>query len=90
MTLPSFVFGVSLTAASFKKCETYFTLSVTALFHSLLETAKLCDLEPRDYLAQAARQAIADPGSVLLDSRSRQIPTARACGVITPATPPVT
>jgi transposase len=39
---------------------------VAALFYSLLETAKLCDLEPRDYLAQAARRAIADPGSVLL------------------------
>ncbi len=33
---------------------------------SPLETAKLCDLEPRDYLAQATRHAIANPGSVLL------------------------
>ena len=33
---------------------------VAALFYSLLETANLCDLEPRDYLAQAARQALKD------------------------------
>ncbi len=39
---------------------------VAALFYSLLETAKLCDLEPRDYLAQAARHAIANPGAALL------------------------
>jgi len=39
---------------------------VAALFYSLIETAKLCGVEPRDYLLQATRAAIAAPGSVLL------------------------
>lgn len=39
---------------------------VAALFYSLIETAKLCDLEPKDYLLQAARAAITNPGSVFL------------------------
>lgn len=39
---------------------------VAALFYSLLETAMLCGLEPRDYLIQAARAAIEEPGAVLL------------------------
>jgi transposase len=37
-----------------------------ALFYSLIETAKLCGVEPRDYLLQVARVAIDTPGSVLL------------------------
>ena len=41
-------------------------MAVAALYYSLIETAKLCGVEPRDYLAQAARQAIANPGTVLL------------------------
>lgn len=39
---------------------------VAALFYSLIETARLCGAEPRDYLLQAARAAIAAPRAVLL------------------------
>jgi len=39
---------------------------VAALFYSLLETAKLCVVDPKDYLLRAARQAIADPETVVL------------------------
>jgi transposase len=39
---------------------------VAALFYSLIETAKLCGVEPRDYLLQAAKVAIDAPGTVLL------------------------
>lgn len=42
---------------------------VAALFYSLLETAKLAGLEPASYLAQAARRAIANPGTVTLPHR---------------------
>jgi len=39
---------------------------VAALFYSLIETAKLCGVEPKDYLLRAARAAIDEPGTVLL------------------------
>ncbi len=39
---------------------------VAALFYSLIDTAKLCGVEPRDYLLQAAKIAIEVPGTVLL------------------------
>lgn len=39
---------------------------VAALFYSLIDTAKLCGVEPRDYLIQAAKVAIVTPGTVLL------------------------
>ena len=39
---------------------------VAALFYSLIETAKLCGVEPRAYLGEAARQAIRSPGAVTL------------------------
>ena len=39
---------------------------VAALFYSLIDTAKLCGVEPRDYLLQAANVAIKVPGAVLL------------------------
>lgn len=39
---------------------------VAALFYSLIETAKLCGVEPHDYLLQATRAAIEVPGTVLL------------------------
>jgi len=39
---------------------------VAALFYSLIDTAKLCGVEPRDYLLQAAKVAIDAPGTVLL------------------------
>ncbi len=37
-----------------------------ALFYSLIESAKLCSVEPRGYLGEAARRAIRDPGTVRL------------------------
>jgi len=39
---------------------------VAALFYSLLETAKLCGVDPKKYLAEAANRAIDVPGTVLL------------------------
>jgi transposase len=39
---------------------------VAALFYSLMETAKLSGVEPRRYLAEATRRAIANPGTVTL------------------------
>lgn len=39
---------------------------VAALFYTLIESAKLADLEPAKYLAEATRRAIADPGTVTL------------------------
>jgi len=37
-----------------------------ALFYSLIESAKLCRVEPRAYLREAARRAIRSPGTVTL------------------------
>ena len=39
---------------------------VAALFYSLIDTAKLCGVEPRDYLLYAAKAAIDTPGTVRL------------------------
>jgi transposase len=39
---------------------------VAALFYSLLESAKLAEIEPAAYLAEATRRAIANPGTVTL------------------------
>jgi transposase len=39
---------------------------VAALFYSLMETAKLCDVEPTAYLSEAAVAAIRAPGTVSL------------------------
>jgi transposase len=39
---------------------------VAAIFYTLLETAKLADVEPKAYLAKATRSAIAEPGHVTL------------------------
>lgn len=39
---------------------------VAALFYSLVESAKLADVEPAAYLAEAARRAIANPGTATL------------------------
>jgi hypothetical protein len=39
---------------------------VAALFYTLLESAKLADVEPARYLAEATRRAIATPGTVTL------------------------
>jgi transposase len=39
---------------------------VAALFYSLIESAKLCGVEPRGYLGDAARRAIRNPGTITL------------------------
>jgi transposase len=39
---------------------------VAALFYSLIESAKLCRVEPKAYLLQAVRAALATPGTVTL------------------------
>jgi transposase len=39
---------------------------VAALFHSLIESAKLCGVEPKAYLRQATRAALENPGTVTL------------------------
>jgi transposase len=39
---------------------------VAAIFYSLLESAYLCGIEPKSYLAEAARRAICVPGTVTL------------------------
>ena len=39
---------------------------VAALFYSLMESSKLCGVEPRAYLREAARQAVRNPGTVTL------------------------
>jgi len=39
---------------------------VAALFYTLVETARLCGLDPKAYLLAAARTALLDPGAVLL------------------------
>jgi transposase len=39
---------------------------VAALFYSLIESAKLCGVEPKAYLLQATRAALENPGTVIL------------------------
>jgi transposase len=39
---------------------------VAAIFYSLVETAKLCGIDPSWYLMKAAEPAIDHPGAVLL------------------------
>jgi hypothetical protein len=39
---------------------------VAALFYSLIESAKLCGVEPRAYLGEAVRLAIRNPRTVTL------------------------
>jgi transposase len=39
---------------------------VAALFYSLIESAKLCGVEPRAYLGEATRRTIRNPGTVTL------------------------
>jgi len=41
-------------------------MRVAGLFYSLLDTAKICGVDPRAYLVRAVRQAIEEPGSVFL------------------------
>ncbi|MFN7955781.1 MAG: IS66 family transposase [bacterium] len=44
---------------------------VAALFYSLLETAKLCGVDPKHYLTEAAHRAIDKPGALLLPHNLR-------------------
>ena len=39
---------------------------VAALFYSLIELAKLCEVEPRGYLREATLRAVRNPGMVTL------------------------
>ena len=39
---------------------------VAALFHSLIESAKLAGVEPRGYLREATLRAVRNPGTVTL------------------------
>jgi len=39
---------------------------VAACFYSLVETCKLVEVSPTEYLTEAARRAIAEPGAVTL------------------------
>ena len=39
---------------------------VAALFYTLIETARLCDVDPGEYLRRAAMTAIEHPGSAML------------------------
>jgi len=39
---------------------------VAALFYSLIESAKLCHVEPRAYLKEATLRAVRNPGTVTL------------------------
>ena len=39
---------------------------VAALFYSLIESAKLCRVEPRAYLWEATLRAVQSPGTVTL------------------------
>jgi transposase len=41
-------------------------MHVAGLFYSLLDTAKLCGVDPREYLVRAVRQALDEPGAVFL------------------------
>ena len=39
---------------------------VAALFYLLIESAKLCGVEPRTYLREATLRAVRNPGAVTL------------------------
>ena len=41
-------------------------LRVAALFYSLIESAKLCRVEPRAYLREATLRAVRSPGTATL------------------------
>ncbi len=46
---------------------------VAALFHTLIESANLLDLEPERYLREAAIRAIDNPGTVTFPRPSSQL-----------------
>lgn len=43
---------------------------VSALFYSLIESAKLCAVDPKAYLLHATRAALENPGTVTLPPRA--------------------
>jgi transposase len=43
---------------------------VAALFYSLIESAKLCGVEPRAYLREATLRAVGNPGTLTSDLKS--------------------
>ena len=45
---------------------------VAAIMYTLFESAKLCGIEPKAYVATVARAAIANPGTVTLPMQFRQ------------------
>ncbi|MHB8893947.1 MAG: hypothetical protein ACYC99_02060 [Candidatus Geothermincolia bacterium] len=45
---------------------------MAALFYSLLETAKLCEVEPKAYLRSAAVAAIREPGRAFLPAELKK------------------
>ena len=57
--------GVVLGRRNFNGSRSRRGTEVAAVFYSLVESAKLCGLDPKDYLLRAARAAITD-GTVLL------------------------
>ena len=46
---------------------------VAALFYSLMETAKLCGVEPKSYLRAAAVAAIREPGRTYLPEEFKKL-----------------
>ena len=44
---------------------------MAALFYSLIESAKLCGVEPRAYLREAMLRVVRDPGAVTRHANSR-------------------
>ena len=51
-----------------------------ALFYSLIESAKLCGVEPRAYLRQATLRAVRDPGAVTLARELKWSESQEKCG----------
>ena len=47
------------------------------LFYSLIESAKLCGVEPRAYLRKATLRAVRNPGTVTL---ARDLKPPESCG----------
>ena len=47
-------------------CRSERGLDVAAIFHSLVQTARLNKIEPRRYLSEVARRAIECPNTVTL------------------------
>ncbi len=46
-----------------------------ALFYSLIESAKLCGVEPRGYLREATVRAVRNPGTVTLTRDLKSLET---------------